>query len=220
MASRQPRSLVTRTLVCGSADGRSVPRSRDYACRHLTCKYFEHRVSLVFGQHRALAPTNWGNYSGQPVSCTQCSGNSSWRTVTRIELLQLSRDGRKGRDGSVGDAAGNRVRVMRPWPGSSHVEQPSVKNISNPGRLLCALARTARLPSCSVVTHSVTCTERTCSPVGCGSAPIGLLASWCFRQKRMLSCLTCHDPHENVAQSALHYVANKCNAIPRRHHEG
>jgi hypothetical protein len=39
--------------------------------------------------------------------------------------------------------------------------------------------------------------------------PIGLMASRCFRESGKLSCITCHNPHEDAQRDAGYYVA-KC----------
>lgn len=95
-------------------------------------------------------------------------------------------------------------------PGLAHTRQPSAKSISNPGRLSPrALAENCgqchRAPSSS---DSVSRAEID-DPQSVRFAPIGLTASRCFRQSGTLSCLSCHNPHDNVVQNASHYVA-KC----------
>ena len=96
--------------------------------------------------------------------------------------------------------------------GAAHVQAPSVRNIQDPGRLsseglvrFCGQCH--RLPPSEV-------DERE----SIRFAPIGLMASRCFRQSQKLSCLACHDPHANVSQDASYYSA-KCvgchpNAMP------
>ena len=46
-------------------------------------------------------------------------------------------------------------------------------------------------------------------PLNVRFQPMGLLASRCFERGGELSCLTCHDPHENAQTDAAYYVA-KC----------
>ncbi len=47
--------------------------------------------------------------------------------------------------------------------------------------------------------------------------PLGLLASKCFQVSGQLSCLWCHDPHDDVVRSARYYTAKcqECHRPPR-----
>ncbi len=170
-------------------------------------KYFEHRVSWYSEQDRAgltmghsTAPTSAHAALGLPQSqdviyrCFNCH-------ATAVKAGPDLSDMRPGIECERCHGAG-----------LAHVKQPSVKTISNPGRLSPrALAENCgqchRAPSS---TNSVTRSE-TDDPQSVRFAPIGLMASQCFRRSGTLSCLTCHNPHENVAQNASHYV-EKCVA--------
>jgi tetratricopeptide (TPR) repeat protein len=88
-------------------------------------------------------------------------------------------------------------------PGAAHAQAPTVRNIQNPGRLTSQglvqfCGQCHRLPPSPVDPHE---TIR--------FAPIGLMASRCFRQSDHLSCLTCHDAHADVNQDASYYTG-KC----------
>ena len=48
-------------------------------------------------------------------------------------------------------------------------------------------------------------------------APVGLMASACFRKSAELSCITCHDPHENAERDITHYTA-KCLGCHEKSH--
>jgi hypothetical protein len=57
------------------------------------------------------------------------------------------------------------------------------------------------------------------NPVTVRFAPIGLLASRCFTVSHAISCLTCHDPHDNVRpRTDLSYTAKclTCHADDRK----
>jgi tetratricopeptide (TPR) repeat protein len=87
--------------------------------------------------------------------------------------------------------------------GAAHIKAPSSTNIqslrsfSSQG-LVEFCGQCHRLPPAQTDEHE-----------SIRFAPIGLMASQCFRQSNKLSCLTCHDPHGNVSQNASYYVA-KC----------
>ena len=47
-------------------------------------------------------------------------------------------------------------------------------------------------------------------PVSVRFQPIGLAASRCFQKSGRLSCITCHDPHENAASGESSHYSAKC----------
>lgn len=47
-------------------------------------------------------------------------------------------------------------------------------------------------------------------PVSVRFAPVGLMASRCFQQSHKLSCLTCHNPHENARPRSDAYYSRQC----------
>jgi hypothetical protein len=49
-------------------------------------------------------------------------------------------------------------------------------------------------------------------PIAVRFQPIGLMASRCFLVSRNLSCLTCHDPHEDARPRARDFYAARCLA--------
>jgi len=48
------------------------------------------------------------------------------------------------------------------------------------------------------------------NPVSVRFQPVGLMASRCFRESGKLSCLTCHDPHEDVRRGESSFYVAKC----------
>jgi tetratricopeptide (TPR) repeat protein len=157
-------------------------------------QYFEHRVSwytvgdragLTIG-HSANAPADIQTALGQAQAadvmarCFDCHAtDSTGRMRPGIECERCH------------------------GVGAAHVQAPSARNIQNPGRLssqglveFCGQCH--RLPPSEVDEHE-----------SIRFAPIGLMASRCFRQSKKLSCLACHDPHANVNQDASYYAA-KC----------
>jgi hypothetical protein len=59
-------------------------------------------------------------------------------------------------------------------------------------------------------------------PLSIRFQPIGLLASSCFKKSGRLSCLTCHDPHEDAKQDVTYYSAKcvACHVSPARARTG
>jgi hypothetical protein len=48
------------------------------------------------------------------------------------------------------------------------------------------------------------------NPVTVRFAPVGLMASRCFRESKTLTCVTCHDPHENARPRTDSVYAAQC----------
>ncbi len=103
-------------------------------------------------------------------------------------------------------------------PGSSHIRaakdgaSPEAvrREVVNPGRLpvkvqieMCGECH--RLP-----TPDMGDKPELENPVNVRFAPIGLLASRCFRATGTLSCLTCHDPHEDARPLSDFSYSEKC----------
>ncbi|MFN3326926.1 MAG: multiheme c-type cytochrome [Bryobacteraceae bacterium] len=104
-------------------------------------------------------------------------------------------------------------------PASDHVRGPSRENIvSHSGRSAAAsiqlCAECHRGPEGSKLSPQP---ERD-DPVSIRFQPVGLLASKCYKASETLSCVTCHDPHENLVRDSSHYVARclSCHAESTR----
>ncbi|MBV8830536.1 MAG: hypothetical protein JO108_15025 [Acidobacteriaceae bacterium] len=91
-------------------------------------------------------------------------------------------------------------------PGSSHIQavrdgaQLAIirREIANPGRLP-ALAQIQFCGQCHRLPGPDTGDAPELeNPVTIRFAPVGLLASRCFREGKTLSCLNCHNPHEDL----------------------
>jgi hypothetical protein len=102
-------------------------------------------------------------------------------------------------------------------PGSTHVKLAQegasaaaiAQAIVNPGRFapkvqVAICGECHRLP-----TRDLGDEPELENPVTVRFAPIGLSVSRCFRASGKLSCLTCHDPHENASKESISYT-NKC----------
>jgi hypothetical protein len=104
-------------------------------------------------------------------------------------------------------------------PGQKHVAAARARQ--SPAEIRKAIFNSVRLPAKASVEvcggcHRLTepgrqsLTPEADDPISVRFQPMGLMASRCFREGKSLSCLTCHDPHQNaIRQSADYYVA-KC----------
>jgi hypothetical protein len=106
-------------------------------------------------------------------------------------------------------------------PGQRHVEaarsgRPSTdiaESIFNGGRLPAkALVEVCggchRLPDA----RNSSATPEIDDPVSVRFQPVGLMASRCFRESGKLSCVTCHNPHEDAKHSGSNFYVAKCLA--------
>ncbi|MBI3682983.1 MAG: hypothetical protein HY235_21635 [Acidobacteria bacterium] len=119
---------------------------------------------------------------------------------------------------ATGVREGPDLSAMRPGvtcerchgPGSDHAAQPSRTNIRGLSRLparesvqMCAECHRAPIaPSAAPEVND---------PVSIRFQPVSLLASRCFQRSGALSCVTCHDPHQDARHDPSFYTP-KCRA--------
>ena len=178
-------------------------------------EYFEHRVSYYPARGRPAITI--GHPPGPILTARnglgQVQGNRAVTECFRCHATGV-RDTLSGPD--LSDAQPG-VRCERcHGPGAAHVEaakssggQP-VRTILNPGRkkargITEQCGECHRLPPPGTLTRTPEKTD----PFNVRFQPMGLMASLCFSRSRALSCVTCHDPHEDASKS-VEFYAEKC----------
>ncbi|HSU31034.1 MAG TPA: multiheme c-type cytochrome [Bryobacteraceae bacterium] len=182
---------------------------------HLAGQYFEHRFSYYSAEEKLGITFGHPPHVNTPLA--EIGMPQDNRTIFRCfnchsTGVRLSVNGP--------DLAGMEpgVRCERcHGPGSTHVmlarggapAEAIAREIVNPGRFppkvqveVCGECH--RLP-----TRDMGDEPELENPVTVRFAPIGLSASRCFRASGKLSCLTCHDPHENASKESTSYT-NRC----------
>jgi Cytochrome c554 and c-prime len=98
-------------------------------------------------------------------------------------------------------------------PGREHLRAPGTGNILNPGRLparasvqICGECHRTPKPGDEQPMPELE------DPMSIRFQPVGLMASRCFIASRKLSCLTCHDAHENARRNDSAWYTARCLA--------
>ena len=103
-------------------------------------------------------------------------------------------------------------------PGAGHIA--AARSQLPPGEIQKAIFNPARFPARAQVQICAACHRlpmpdsgdepELADPVTIRFAPVGLMASRCFRESKTLSCLTCHNPHTNVVPASDLTYRDKC----------
>ncbi len=176
---------------------------------HFEDQYLEHRFSY-YTRVKKLAPT-----FGHPRRATSPIGElgmlQDGRTISSCFNCHATgvQPGDNGPDLSTMTPGVTCERCH--GPGSSHVASRKREDIVNPGRFpakaqieICGQCH--RLP-----TPDMGAEPEMENPVTVRFAPVGLLTSRCFQASQgKLSCLTCHNPHEDAQPRASISYVEKC----------
>jgi hypothetical protein len=96
-------------------------------------------------------------------------------------------------------------------PGQAHLAQPVSKNIRRTTSIeLCA--------ECHRQQEGTGPAPEAMDPASIRFQPVGLRLSRCFTASGAMTCVTCHDPHENARRDPGHYqaVCTGCHQSPPR----
>jgi predicted CXXCH cytochrome family protein len=96
-------------------------------------------------------------------------------------------------------------------PGLAHSTKPSKVNVLNPGNF----PATAIVQLCGECHRSPTAAFQSempelDDPLSIRFQPVGLMASRCIKEGKTLSCVTCHDPHENASPATDASYSSVC----------
>lgn len=178
-------------------------------------KYFEHRVSYYPARGRPAITI--GHPLGLPRRARDGLGLlQDERTITECFQCHAT--------GVARSATGPHLANIQPGircerchgPGAAHAQENQAgpdarqRTIRNPGnmsaqRITEMCGECHRLPDPGMLTR----TPEKDDPFNVRFQPMGLLASRCFSSSQALSCITCHDPHEDARKDAAFYIA-KC----------
>lgn len=182
---------------------------------HLAGQFFEHRFSYYSAEEKLGITFGHPPHVNTPLA--EIGMPQDNRTIFRCfnchsTGVRLSPNG----PDLEGMEAGVRCERCH-GPGSTHVKLAHegastaviAQAVLNPGRL----ASNVQVQICGechrLPTRDMGDEPELENPVTVRFAPIGLSASRCFRASGRLSCLTCHDPHENASKESVSYMS-KC----------
>ena len=183
---------------------------------HLGDQYIEHRFSY-YSRLGNVAPT-FGHPPKVSTPIAELGVLQDSKTITHCFNCHAT-GVRQGSAGPELDGLLPGVQCERcHGPGSSHIAaaregRPVAairREIVNPGRfpaeaLIEICGQCHRLPG-----PDIGDAPELENPVTVRFAPIGLLASRCFRESKRISCITCHDPHENAKPRTDLGYTSKC----------
>lgn len=168
-------------------------------------KYFEHRISFYTAQGYP------GLTMGHPAAAASATAALGImqpdETIARCFGCHATGVRKAGEFSEAG------VTCERcHGPGASHAASQGREKLLNPGRYSAA----ASVQICAECHRSPEPAQRRSlhpeadDPVSIRFQPIGLMASRCFQSSGKLSCLTCHNPHENARRNDAAFYSAKC----------
>jgi hypothetical protein len=159
-------------------------------------RFFEHRISWY--RNAGHAARTLGHPAIPSVAPAQALGiPQSPETITRCFQCH-----------ATAVKAGPDLSEMQPGitcerchgPGAAHVEKPSNRNIVK-------LSNRSARESVRFCAECHRLDGELNDPASIRFQPVGLTASRCFQAGESLSCITCHDPHSDVAHDTSFYTA-------------
>lgn len=158
--------------------------------------YFEHRISyyrstdhpgrtIGHGGAPAVDPLAAFGVKQDATTIARCFGCHATNVGPGPELREME--------------AGVRCERCH-GPGQAHGSQPAKENIRRTkGMDLCA--------ECHRQQEGAGATPEVADPSSVRFQPVGLSVSRCFTKSGTMTCVTCHDPHQNARRDADHYRA-------------
>lgn len=158
--------------------------------------YFEHRISY----YRATDhPGRTIGHAGAPAKDPQAAVGVKQDAATIERCFRCH---------ATNVGSGPELKQMEPGvrcerchgPGQAHVSQPRTSNILHTKAMeLCA--------ECHRQQEGSGAAPEVSDPASVRFQPVGLRVSRCFTQSGKMTCVTCHDPHENARRDPDHYRA-------------
>jgi len=167
-------------------------------------RFFEHRISWYAAPNQAARTIG---HSADPSATPELALGIVQDAATITRCFECHATGVK---------PGPNLRDMLPGvtcerchgPGATHAARPSPDNIVRLSKQSAAQSvqfcgechRAPAVPSAAAKPEID-------DPVSIRFQPVGLMASKCYKVSGRLSCITCHNPHENLVRNAGFYAA-------------
>jgi hypothetical protein len=179
-------------------------------------QYFENRLSYYARLHGTA--TTFGHAANAATPIAKLGVLQNNKTITHCFMCHAT-DVRASPEGPDLHAMQPGVQCERcHGPGSAHIAAAKAglspaaiqREVLNPGRL-GPVAQAQVCGECHRIAGPDAGDEPELeNPVTVRFAPVGLMASRCFRESKTLTCLTCHDPHENARPQTDSAYSTKC----------
>ncbi len=179
-------------------------------------QFIEHRFSY-YARLAGLAPT-FGHAPRVATPIAELGILQDKRTITSCFNCHATGVQRSNNEFSLASLRPGVQCERCHGPGSVHIQtaehggskEEARKEVVNPGRLP-AKAQIEVCGQCHRLPTPETGAEPELEdPVTVRFAPIGLLASRCFRAGKTISCITCHDPHADALTRTDTAYSEKC----------